>query len=370
MCATVPVPLQWERGEQHNLLGYSEQRLRDFFAQLDEPEWRARQLLPWIHQHYSDGFTGMTNLSKGLRASLDSIAAITAPEISARSVSDDGTLKWLMRTGNSQIETVMIPEGTRRTLCVSSQAGCALDCQFCATGRQGYERNLTSAEIIGQLWLVQRELARVGETVTNVVMMGMGEPLLNFDAVVEALSLMTADLAYGLSKRRVTLSTAGVVPGIDRLAGVCDVALAISLHAPDDSLRSELVPLNRRYPIAGLLAAARRYLQVSPGQRHITVEYILIAGVNDALVQARALAKLLRETPCKINLIPCNQVPGVDFTPPSAERQQAFCDLLSGSGYVVTLRRPRGRDIAAACGQLAGQVQDRTRRQQQYRVER
>ncbi|MEZ5528568.1 MAG: 23S rRNA (adenine(2503)-C(2))-methyltransferase RlmN [Porticoccaceae bacterium] len=359
--------------EKVNLLGLSAEKLVEFFASLGEKPFRATQLLKWIHQQGVDDFEQMTNLSKSLRQLLQEKAEIRAPEVVSQYDSADGTRKWLIRvSGGSCIETVFIPEKDRGTLCVSSQVGCSLDCSFCATGKQGFNRDLTAAEIIGQVWIAAKSFGSLGagadRVVSNVVMMGMGEPLLNFDNVVDAMSLMLHDCAYGLSKRRVTLSTSGVVPALDRLGDVSDVSLAISLHAPNDELRNELVPINRKYPIAMLLDSARRYLDKMPDtHRKITVEYTLIDRVNDRDEHARQLAKLLKDIPCKINLIPFNPFAQSDYKRVTNTALNRFRDILYKEGYTVTVRTTRGDDIAAACGQLAGTVNDKTRRSERYR---
>lgn len=366
-----------------NLLGYSEARLRDFFVSLGEKPFRAKQLLKWIHQAGVSDFAAMTDLSLALREKLSTIAEIRAPEIVSQRDSKDGTRKWVLSvSGGSCIETVYIPETDRGTLCVSSQVGCSLDCSFCATGKQGFMRDLSAAEIIGQLWLAKHSFnsyPRSGEPVremadgehgkiTNVVMMGMGEPLLNFDNVVDAMDLMMDDNAHGLSKRRVTLSTSGVVPMLDKLAGVSECALAVSLHAPNDALRNELVPINRKYPIAMLLESAQRYINTVGGKgRVITIEYTLIDRVNDSLELAQELVALLKDVPCKINLIPFNPFPLSDYRRPSNNRVHAFQRVLNEAGFVAPIRTTRGEDIDAACGQLAGEVLDRTRRSARYR---
>jgi len=358
--------------EKVNLLGLSAEKLVEFFAALGEKPFRATQLLKWMHQLGVDDFEQMTNLSKALRQKLKEKAEIRAPEVVSRHDSVDGTRKWIIRvTGGSCIETVFIPEKDRGTLCVSSQVGCSLDCSFCATGKQGFNRDLTAAEIIGQVWIAAKSFDSLGvgaeRVVSNVVMMGMGEPLLNFDNVVDAMSLMLHDCAYGLSKRRVTLSTSGVVPALDRLGDVSDVSLAISLHAPNDRLRDELVPINRKYPIAMLLDSARRYLDKMPDtHRKITVEYTLMDQVNDRDEHARELAKLLKDIPCKINLIPFNPFAQSDYRRVTNTALQRFRDILHREGYTVTVRTTRGDDIAAACGQLAGTVNDKTRRSERY----
>jgi 23S rRNA (adenine2503-C2)-methyltransferase len=368
-----------------NLLGLNPEELGAFLAGLGEKSFRARQLLRWVHQRGEERFDAMTDLAKGLRERLAQVAEIRAPEAVSEQRSPDGTIKWLLRVGgDNAIETVFIPDGHRGTLCISSQVGCALECRFCATGRQGFNRNLTTAEIIAQLWWARKVLARQGLTerpVTNVVLMGMGEPLLNFDHVVRALDLMLDDDAYGLSRRRVTLSTSGIVPAIDRLRERCPVALAVSLHAPDDDLRSYLVPINRKYPLKELMAACRRYVEA--GERasrgepvladrkwqrlgsprdFVTFEYVMLAGVNDRLAHAEALIELTRDVPCKFNLIPFNPFPNAGFETSPAPVIAAFRDRLLAAGRVATIRKTRGEKIDAACGQLAGQVQDRTRR--------
>jgi len=348
-----------------NLIGLDQEALRSFCAGLGEKPYRARQLLRWIHHAGVDDFSAMTDMSRPLRERLAESASIAAPHVLSESTAADGTRKWLLDVGTGNaIETVFIPEANRGTLCISSQAGCALECSFCSTGKQGFNRNLTVEEIIGQLWLANRSLGR-GVTeerpISNVVMMGMGEPLANFEIVVAAMRLMLDDSAYGLSRRRVTLSTAGLVPGIDRLRDACPVALAVSLHAPNDALRDELVPINRKYPIRELLAACLRYLEKAP-RDFVTFEYVMLAGVNDSVAQARELAARVSDVPCKINLIPFNPFPGVDYQRSSPEAIARFRDVLMQAGLVATVRKTRGDDIAAACGQLAGRVQDRTRR--------
>jgi 23S rRNA (adenine2503-C2)-methyltransferase len=356
-----------------NLLGLTRAGLEQFLASLGEKPFRARQLMKWIHHAGVTDFEQMTDLSKALRARLAEVAEVRPPEVVRQLDSRDGTRKWLIEAGNGNlVETVYIPDGDRATLCVSSQVGCSLDCSFCATGKQGFQRDLTAAEIVGQLWLAIKSFdafqSGKGRVVTNVVFMGMGEPLLNFDNVVAATELMMDDLGYGISKRRVTVSTSGVVPALDRLAEVSQVSLAISLHAPNDALRDQLVPINRRYPIAEFLAASRRYIERQPDKhRVVTVEYTLIAGVNDAPEQARELAGLLRDFPCKINLIPFNPFSLSDYRRPSREAVSRFWKILADAGYVTTVRTTRGDDIDAACGQLAGQVVDRTRRSERHR---
>ena len=355
-----------------NLLGLTAPRMHQFFAELGEPAYRARQVLKWIHHAGVADFEQMTNLGKPLRQRLRQIAEVRAPQIASEQVSADGTRKWAIRVaGGGLIETVLIPDGQRATLCVSSQVGCSLDCGFCATGKQGFQKNLSVAEIIGQLWLVLQSgggfQAGQQRKVTNVVMMGMGEPLLNFDNVVDAMDLMLDDLGYGISRRRVTLSTAGVVPALERLVGRSQVSLAISLHAANNSLRDQLVPLNRKYPIEMLLASARNYIESQTDRnRVVTIEYTLLAGVNDQPWQARELARLLRDFPCKINLIPCNPVPGSGYRRPSGNAVSRFWKELVEAGCRAMVRTTRGDDIDAACGQLVGQVVDRTGRSRRY----
>ena len=350
-----------------NLLGLDSGQLQAFCSALGEKPYRAKQLLRWIHGMGANDFAAMTDISRAFRDELAVKATIAAPAIVRDTTAGDGTRKWLLDVGTGNaIETVFIPESGRGTLCISSQAGCALECSFCSTGRQGFNRNLTLAEIIGQLWLANRALGRgvsVERPITNVVMMGMGEPLANFDAVVSAMHLMLDDAAYGLSRRRVTLSTSGLVPAIDRLREACPVALAVSLHAPDDALRDRLVPINRKYPIRMLLEACVRYLDKAP-RDFVTFEYVMLAGVNDSVEQARRLAALLETVPCKLNLIPFNPFPNSGYVRSGPEAISRFRDVLMRAGYTVTTRKTRGDDIDAACGQLAGEVQDKTRRRQ------
>jgi len=354
-----------------NLLEFERTGFAQFCAGLGEKPFRARQLMRWIHQFGIDDFDAMTDISKPSREALKKLAVIKAPDVVRDTTASDGTRKWLLEVGTGNaIETVFIPERARGTLCVSSQAGCALACTFCSTGRQGFNRNLTAAEIIGQLWLANRLLGRgpdLPRPITNVVMMGMGEPLANFDNVVAALQLMLDDEAYGLSRRRVTLSTSGLVPQIDRLRDACPVALAVSLHAPTDDLRSEIVPINKKYPLKELLAACVRYLDKAP-RDFITFEYIMLAGVNDTPAHARQLAQLLKSVPSKINLIPFNPFADSGYARSDAATIANFRDVLMEQGYTVLLRKTRGDDIDAACGQLAGQVQDKTRRRERRAI--
>jgi 23S rRNA (adenine2503-C2)-methyltransferase len=346
-----------------NLLGLDAGALAGFFTALDEKPFRSRQTLRWVHQLGVCEFDRMTDLAKSLREKLAAAAIVAPPRIIADTTAPDGTRKWLLDVGSSAIETVFIPEPGRGTLCVSSQAGCTLDCGFCSTGKQGFNRNLTAAEIVGQLWVARRELgaSRADRVISNVVMMGMGEPLLNYDNVLPALRLMLDDDAYGLSRRRVTVSTAGIVPMIDRLREDCPVALAVSLHAPTDQLRDKLMPINRKYPLRDLMAACKRYLKRAP-RDSITFEYVMLEGVNDREADARALLGLLGEVSCKVNLIPFNPFPNSGYRRPSPDRIRRFAEPLQAAGVVTTTRKTRGDHIDAACGQLAGKVDDRTRR--------
>ncbi len=352
-----------------NLLDFDAERLAGFFTEIGEKPFRARQVMRWIHQFGQAEFENMSDLSKHLRTKLISSALVRAPSVMADSTATDGTRKWLLSVGAANgIETVFIPETRRGTLCVSSQVGCALECAFCSTGRQGFNRNLTVAEIIGQLWWANRALGatpRGERVISNVVMMGMGEPLANFDNVVSAMKIMLDDYGYGLSRRRVTLSTSGMVPAIHRLAEQLPVALAVSLHAPDDELRDRLVPINRKYPLKELMAACKRYIKVAP-RDFVTFEYVMLDGVNDSVEQAKQLVALVKGVSCKFNLIPFNPFPDSGFERSSPERIGAFRDVLMRAGLVTTTRKTRGDDIDGACGQLAGQVQDRTRRKARH----
>ena len=359
-----------------NLLGLTRGQLEAFFIDLGGRRFRAQQVMKWVHHRGVRNFAEMTDLSRSLRERLQDMAEVTPPIIAEQQDSADGTRKWAIAVqGGSLVEAVLIPEGDRATLCVSSQVGCSLDCTFCSTGKQGFQRDLTAAEIIGQVWLAINSYdgwqSGKGRVVTNVVMMGMGEPLLNFDNVVAAMNLMCDDLAYGLSKRKVTLSTSGVVPNLDRLAEWADVSLAVSLHAPNDVLRDQIVPINRKYPIARLLESARAYLDAQPDKKRVvTIEYTLLAGVNDSVAQARELAALLKDYPCKINLIPFNDFPDSGYQRPSGNAVSRFWQVLIDAGFVVTVRTTRGDDIDAACGQLVGEVVDRTRRAARHRAGR
>ena len=346
-----------------NLLGLDASALTGFFAGLDEKPFRSRQTLRWVHQLGVSEFDRMTDLAKSLREKLAAEATIEPPRIVADTTAPDGTRKWLLDVGSSAVETVFIPEPDRGTLCVSTQAGCTLACGFCSTGRQGFNRNLTSAEIVGQLWIARRELgaSRADRIVSNVVMMGMGEPLLNYENVVPALRLMLDDNAYGLSRRRVTVSTAGIVPVIDRLREDCPVALTVSLHAPTDRLRDTLMPINRKYPLRDLMAACERYLKRAP-RDSITFEYVMLDDVNDRAADASALLALLGGMSCKVNLIPFNPFPHSGFRRSPPDRIRRFAEQLQAAGVVTTTRKTRGDHIEAACGQLAGKIDDRTRR--------
>jgi 23S rRNA (adenine2503-C2)-methyltransferase len=353
-----------------NLLDLDEVRLREFFLSIGEKPFRAEQVLKWIYHQGVTDFDQMTNLSKDLRQNLERVAVVDPPKVLSEQVSMDGTTKWLIGFGGGNaVETVFIPEPNRGTLCISSQVGCALNCTFCATGAQGFNRNLSTGEIIGQVWLAARALGheRNGtRRITNVVLMGMGEPLLNFDAVTAALSLLRHDLGFGFAAKRVTLSTAGLVPGIDRLRETIDVALAVSLHAPEDTLRETLVPLNKKYPIRELMRSCADYVS-DKHKRTVTFEYTLIDGVNDQPEHARKLVKLLRRLPSKLNLIPFNPFPGTRYRCSPDERIREFQDIVMAGGLIATVRKTRGDDIDAACGQLAGKVLDRTRRSQMFR---
>lgn len=351
-----------------NLLDFNRKGLRAFFSEMGEKPFRADQVMKWIYQQGIADFEQMTNLNKVLRAKLIENCEVRAPEIAYQQNATDGTIKFALKLdGGQEVETVWIPDGDRATLCVSSQVGCALECTFCSTAQQGFNRNLKVSEIIGQVWRVATTIGLSNDSarrpITNVVMMGMGEPLLNLKNVVPAMELMMDDLAFGLSKRRVTLSTSGVVPALDMLGDQIDVALAISLHAPDNVLRDEIVPINKKYPIDVFLAGVRRYLAKSnANQGKVTVEYVMLNGINDSTDQAHQLAKVLADTPCKINLIPFNPYPGSPYTCSSNSRIDRFAKVLIGYGIVVVVRRTRGDDIDAACGQLVGDVVDRTKR--------
>ncbi len=394
-----------------NLLDYDLRSLSELFASIGEKPFRARQLLRWMHQLRESDFARMTDLAAALRARLAQMAVIQPPELISESTATDGTRKWLLSVGSGNgIETVFIPEVSRGTLCISSQVGCALECSFCSTGRQGFNRNLTTGEIIGQLWLANKVLndgrsktnSSRERIISNVVMMGMGEPLANFDAVVSALYIMLDDHAYGLSRRRVTVSTSGIVPNIDRLRAACPVALAVSLHAPSDELRDVLVPINRKYPLRELMEACCRYVDGMPvdaaaaddepreeatttssipaplahkwkrdgaPRDFITFEYVMLDGINDRVEHARQLVALTRDVPCKFNLIPFNPFPNSGYRRSGSAQIRAFQETLMAAGLIATVRKTRGEDIDGACGQLAGQVIDRTRRRVRREVQ-
>lgn len=373
---TATTELSADTHDKLNLMGMSQPQLAAFFQQLGEKPFRATQLMKWIYQHGVLEFEQMSNLSKALREKLAKVAYMQPPKVAHKKFSEDGTRKWVFEvSGGSLVETVLIPaednkQFGRKTLCISSQVGCALDCSFCSTGKQGFERDLTQAEIIGQLWVANASYMDGVSAqdwknhVTNVVMMGMGEPLLNYQAVVNAMSLMVNDHAYGLSKRRVTLSTSGIVPKMYELAKDIDVALAISLHAPNDELRDELVPINKKYPLSELIAAAKAYVydENPRNKKHVTIEYVMLEGVNDTDEHAYQLVNLLKGLPSKVNLIPFNPFPHAPYERSSNNRIHAFSRILNEAGFVCTIRQTRGDDIDAACGQLVGQVADRTRR--------
>lgn len=360
-----------EESPKVNLLDFDADGLKAWCAEIGEKPFRARQLTRWIHRHLEDNFEDMTDLAKTFRAKLIRLAEVRSPQPIHEKKSADGTRKWLFDVGSGNaVESVFIPEDDRGTLCISSQAGCAMGCLFCSTGKQGFNRNLTTSEIVGQLWWAERELRRDrsiadpnDRVISNVVLMGMGEPLQNLENVIRALKIFLDDDGYGLSRRRVTVSTSGLVRQMDKLAEAAPVALAVSLHAATDELRDKLMPVNRKHPLADLMAACRRYLKVAP-RDFITFEYVMLGGINDSLREADELVKLVRreEVPCKFNLIPFNPFPQSDLEKPDRERVLAFCRRLNEAGYVTTIRKTRGDDIDAACGQLAGEVRDRTRR--------
>lgn len=343
-----------------NLIGLTKSAIEAYFVDLGAKAFHGRNVLKWIHKHGVIDFDAMTDVPQKLRDVLKAQAEIVVPEIVLAQPARDGTTKWVLELADGQhIETVHIPEDNRDTICVSSQVGCALDCSFCSTAQQGFNRNLTAAEIIGQVWLATRELGRIP---SNVVMMGMGEPLANIDNVVPAMDLMQEDLAYMISKARVTLSTSGIVPALNRLRELSDVSLAVSLHAPDNALRDQLVPINKKYPLEQLIPACKEFIS-SDKRRKITWEYVMLDGVNDSIAHAKALIRLLQGVPSKVNLIPFNPFPGSDFKTSSDERVEAFRQRLKRAGIIATTRKTRGEDIDAACGQLVGKVRDRSRRQ-------
>ncbi|ARF49205.1 bifunctional tRNA (adenosine(37)-C2)-methyltransferase TrmG/ribosomal RNA large subunit methyltransferase RlmN [Pantoea stewartii] len=355
------------KSQKINLLDLNRQQMREFFVSLGEKPFRADQVMKWIYHYCCDDFEQMTDINKKLRNRLMELTEIRAPEVAEEMRSTDGTIKWAIRVGDQLVETVYIPEGDRATLCVSSQVGCALECKFCSTAQQGFNRNLRVSEIIGQVWRAAKIVGAAKLTgqrpITNIVMMGMGEPLLNLNNVVPAMEIMLDDFGFGLSKRRVTLSTSGVVPALDKLGDMIDVALAISLHAPNDKLRDDIVPINKKYNIETFLAAVKRYIGKSnANQGRVTIEYVLLDHVNDSTDDAHELAALLKETPCKINLIPWNPFPGAPYGRSSNSRIDRFAKVLMDYGFTTIVRKTRGDDIDAACGQLAGEVIDRTKR--------
>lgn len=355
-----------------NLMNLTRPQMREFLQTLEEKPFRADQLMKWIYQFGEDNFDNMSNINKKLREKLKQVAVIQAPEVAVEQRSTDGTIKWAMQVGDQQVETVYIPENDRATLCVSSQVGCALACTFCSTAQQGFNRNLSVSEIIGQVWRASKIIGSFGVTgvrpITNVVMMGMGEPLLNIANVVPAMEIMLDDFAFGLSKRRVTLSTSGVVPALDKLSEMIDVALAVSLHAPNDELRDEIVPINKKYNIQMLMDSINRYLAVSNANHgKVTIEYVMLDQINDSIEHAHQLAKVLKNTPSKINLIPWNPFPEAPYAKSSNSRIDRFQKTLMEYGFTVIVRKTRGDDIDAACGQLAGEVIDRTKRTAQKR---
>ena len=352
-----------------NLLDLTRDEMVNFFKEIDEKPFRAPQVFKWLHQFVADDFDQMSNISKSLKEKLKKICEIKGPEIITEQLSGDGTIKWALKTSDGQaIETVFIPDGERGTLCISSQVGCALDCSFCSTAQQGFNRNLSTAEIVGQVWLAARRIGALRTTgkrrISNVVFMGMGEPLQNFKPVVDACNILLDDFGYGLSKRRVTISTSGVVPALNKLINDADVALALSLHAPNNELRDQLVPINKKYPIEVLLPSVKRYLEDSRASKKVTIEYVMLRGINDTPSQALQLAETLADLPCKINLIPFNPFPQTRYQTSYRKVIDKFGEILMKKGFVVVIRRTRGDDIDAACGQLVGSVNDRTRREE------
>ena len=367
-------PVSFPHIEKTNLLGLNRQDMEAFFANLGEKAFRVSQVTKWIHQLNVDDFDDMTNISKALRAQLKEKACIKPLDIIVDQISKDGTRKWVMGLqDNNRIEAVYIPEDDRGTLCISSQVGCALDCSFCSTARQGFSRNLTVAEILSQIWLATRlldEEKKPGRKITNIVLMGMGEPLLNFENVMKAIDVMLDDFAYGLSKRRVTVSTAGVVPAMDKLAERHDVQLAISLHATRDELRDDLVPINKKYNLEKLIAACKRFMTTRSPRSRLTIEYVMLAGVNDSKQDAQALIKVLEGIPVLINLIPFNPFSGSGYKTSSNNAVHRFQDVLMQAGLITVIRKTRGEDIDAACGQLVGKVTDKSRRENKFKLPR
>lgn len=354
-----------------NLLNFTLEQLEEFFSQIEEKKFRARQVFRWIHIFGASNFDDMTDIAKSLRLKLQEIAEITVPVVVAENKATDGVIKWVVEVGNgNKIETVFIPEEGRGTLCVSSQVGCALECQFCSTGRQGFNRNLTSGEIVGQLWLANKCLGhdpRGEKIITNVVMMGMGEPLANYTNVVNAMKVMLDDNAYNLSKKKLTLSTSGMIHALDKLSQDCPVALAVSLHASNDGVRDLIVPLNKKYPLVKLMDSCKRYL-LNSSKDFVTFEYVMLKDVNDSLEHALELTKLVADVPCKFNLIPFNPFPNSGFETSSRNQIFRFQKVLQNSGFITTIRKTRGEDIDAACGQLVGKVKDKTKRQEMWKL--
>lgn len=352
-----------------NLLGLTLTQMEEFFQSIDEKKFRATQVFRWIHLKGASDFTQMTDIAKSLQVKLQEVAVIEVPNLVEEQLATDGVIKWALEVGNgNKIETVYIPETDRATLCISSQVGCALECQFCSTARQGFNRNLTSSEIVGQLWWAKQRIlakSKQDKVITNVVMMGMGEPLANYDNVITAMKIMLDDNAYNLSRRKLTLSTSGVIPGILKLKHDCPVSLALSLHAPNDTIRDEIIPLNKKYPLKDLLDACKSYLESSP-REILTLEYVMLKGVNDSLENATELTQLVKDLPCKFNLIPFNPFPNSGFESSSMNQIVRFQRLLQSQGFVATIRKTRGENIDAACGQLAGQVVDKTKRQAKW----
>ena len=374
-CVTGSAPIAPEKiNGKINLLDLTRKEMRQFFADMGEKPFRADQVMKWIYHYCYDDFDLMTDINKVLRTKLKAVAEIRAPEVSEEQRSADGTIKWAIRVGDQEVETVYIPEDDRATLCVSSQVGCALECKFCSTAQQGFNRNLRVSEIIGQVWRAAKIIGSLKSSgrrpITNVVMMGMGEPLLNLTHVVPAMEIMLDDFGFGLSKRRVTISTSGVVPALDKLGDMIDVALAISLHAPTDDVRDEIVPINKKYNIETFLASVRRYLGKSNANGgRVTVEYVMLDHINDSTDQAHQLAACLKDTPSKINLIPWNPFPGAPYGRSSNSRIDRFSKVLMSYGFTTIVRKTRGDDIDAACGQLAGDVIDRTKRTLRKRMQ-
>ncbi|VFP82143.1 bifunctional tRNA (adenosine(37)-C2)-methyltransferase TrmG/ribosomal RNA large subunit methyltransferase RlmN [Candidatus Erwinia haradaeae] len=354
------------KSEKINLLNLNRQKMHEFFSDLNEKPFRVEQVMRWIYHHFCTNFDDMTNINKLFRNKLKSIAEIRAPEVTTTQQSSDGTIKWGMQIGKQQIETVYIPEKDRSTLCISSQVGCKLACKFCSTAQQGFNRNLTTSEIIGQIWraitILKKNIMTNQRPITNIVIMGMGEPLLNLNNIIQSIEIMLDDFGFGLSKRRVTLSTSGIIPALDKLIEKVDVALAVSLHAPNNQIRNKIMPINQVYNIENILESVKRYISMSRANKgRVTIEYVMLDGINDSQNNAHQLAKLLRDTPCKINLIPWNAFPGALFNCSSYSRINRFAKILIDHGFTTIIRKTRGHDINAACGQLSGHVINRTK---------